>query len=107
MCFAEENKKSSKLWQEARDRSHAGWSKSDEEAVNNAIVNCEKCAAEHRQLALWLRELKAYRQAWKRIPKEIKKKILNTGDLSKKYGYYDSLEIIKRNLDELMEGFDG
>ena len=31
--------------------------------------DCKKCASEHRQLAEWLRELKAYREE---LPKEIK-----------------------------------
>lgn len=55
----------------------------DEEAEENEhICNCypdfgydkrkyEKCASEHRQLAEWLRELKAYRQAEKEIEQEL------------------------------------
>ena len=32
---------------------------------------CEKCAAEHRQLAEWLKELKAHREAWMKVVSEI------------------------------------
>ena len=31
-----------------------------------------ECAAEHRQLAEWLKELKAHREAWEKCIKEIK-----------------------------------
>ena len=33
--------------------------------------NCKECASEHRQLAEWLRELKAYRKAEKEIEQEL------------------------------------
>ena len=36
---------------------------------NESCDNCLECAKEHRQLAEWLRELKAYRKAEKERPK--------------------------------------
>ena len=41
--------------------------------VNNATcdeceaVKCRECASEHRQLAEWLKELKAYRETWSKL----------------------------------------
>lgn len=35
-------------------------------------VSCELCAAEHRQLAEWLKELQVHREAWEKCIKEIK-----------------------------------
>lgn len=31
------------------------------------VVKCRECAKEHRQLAEWLKELKAHREAWMKI----------------------------------------
>lgn len=48
--------------------------------VNNATcdeceaVKCRECASEHRQLAEWLKELKAYRKAWDKVKEELKDK---------------------------------
>lgn len=36
-------------------------------------ARCEECAEEHRQLALWLEELKRYREALQKVIDEIKK----------------------------------
>ena len=33
--------------------------------------NNTKCAAEHRQLAEWLKELKAHREAWEKVKSEL------------------------------------
>ena len=33
--------------------------------------SCSKCAAEHRQLAEWLKELKAHREAWMKVVSEV------------------------------------
>ena len=38
---------------------------------------CKECASEHRQLAEWLRELKAYRKA----EKEIEQELVNWNDI--------------------------
>ena len=41
--------------------------------VNNATcdeceaVKCRECASEHRQLAEWLKELKAYKETWNKL----------------------------------------
>ena len=59
---AEENEKTEKEWEKALSGNHIGWSKSDIHNVENAISNCGKCAAEHRQLAAWLRELQERRK---------------------------------------------
>ena len=60
---AEENEKTEKEWEKAVSGNQIGWSKSDIHNVENAISNCGKCAAEHRQLAAWLRELQERRKA--------------------------------------------
>ena len=41
-------------------------------ATEGLITKCENCAKEHRQLAEWLKELKAYRQAIENIKSEIR-----------------------------------
>lgn len=35
-------------------------------------TDCAECAADHRQLAEWLKELKDYRKTWDEIKKQIK-----------------------------------
>lgn len=35
------------------------------------VVKCRECAKEHRQLAEWLKELKAHRSAWKKLKNDI------------------------------------
>ena len=37
-----------------------------------SIAKCKKCAAEHRQLAAWLKELKAYREAFEKAKRTVK-----------------------------------
>ena len=69
---AEENSKSYEEWLACKNRGNVGWSKSDIEAVDKSIEQCKKCAEEHRQLAEWLKELKAHREAWEKCIKEIK-----------------------------------
>lgn len=39
--------------------------------------SCSKCATEHRQLATWLKELKAHRESWEKCIKEIKEWYFN------------------------------
>ena len=41
---------------------NAGWFYDKESA--NYKKKCNECAAEHRQLAEWLKELQAHREAW-------------------------------------------
>ena len=91
----------------ARCEADTDWGMGNHFIDRSGVTDIIECGKVYRQLALWLRELKAYRQAWERIPREIEKKQLNTGDPSERAAYGDSLEIIRRNLDELMEGFDG
>lgn len=45
-------------------------SDSDHRAVAEK-ASCELCAAEHRQLAEWLKELKAHREAWEKVKSEV------------------------------------
>ena len=61
---AEENSKSYEEWLACKNRGNVGWSKSDIESVDKSIEQCKKCAAEYRQLAEWLRELKAYKNKY-------------------------------------------
>lgn len=52
----------------------------DEEAWEKGSLTekkCLECASEHRQLAEWLRELKAYREA----EKEIEQELVNWNDI--------------------------
>ena len=56
---------------EEKEREKQKWERwletdSDYRAVNEK-VSCELCAAEHRQLAEWLKELKAYKEAREEI----------------------------------------
>ena len=54
---AEEQDKLCKRYDDA-----SGYSRSHNEAIRTTDAKrCEECAAEHRQLAEWLKELKAYR----------------------------------------------
>ena len=39
---------------------------------NGKNRGCLKCAAEHRQLAAWLKELKAYREAFEKAKRTVK-----------------------------------
>lgn len=39
--------------------------------LNEESVSCAECAAEHRQLAEWLKELKQHREAWQKVKTEI------------------------------------
>lgn len=51
----------------------SGYSRSHNEAIRTTDAKrCEECAAEHRQLVEWLKELKAHREAWEKCIKEIK-----------------------------------
>lgn len=44
----------------------------DRNASDPIAINCFECADEHRQLAEWLKELKAHREAWKNVEDRIK-----------------------------------
>ena len=49
----------------------------------NASENCFECADEHRQLAEWLKELKAHREAWMKVVSEVDQhtELHNDGEL--------------------------
>lgn len=50
----------------------SGYSRSHNEAIRTTDAKrCEECAAEHRQLAEWLKELQAHREAWEKLRTEI------------------------------------
>ena len=36
------------------------------------VVKCRECAKEHYQLAEWLKELKAHREAWGKVKRTVK-----------------------------------
>lgn len=59
---------------------------------------CDSCASEHRQLAEWLRELKAYRKA----EKEIEQELVNWNDIDngKCRGLFLATSIIQHYKDE-------
>ena len=48
---------------------NAGWFYDKESA--NYKKKCNECAAEHRQLAEWLKELQAHREAWMKVVSEV------------------------------------
>lgn len=39
----------------------------DRNASDPIAINCFECAEEHRQLADWLKELKAYKETWRKL----------------------------------------
>ena len=43
----------------------------DRNASDPIAINCFECADEHRQLAKWLKELKAHREAWEKVKSEL------------------------------------
>lgn len=43
----------------------------DRNASDPIAINCFECADEHRQLAEWLKELKAHREAWEKVKSEV------------------------------------
>ena len=50
----------------------SGYSRSHNEAIRTTDAKrCEECAAEHRQLTEWLKELQAHREAWEKLRTEI------------------------------------
>ena len=50
----------------------SGYSRRHNEAIRTADAKrCEECAKEHRQLATWLKELQAHREAWEKLRTEI------------------------------------
>ncbi len=58
------------------------------------VVKCRECADEHRQLAEWLKELKAHREAWKKIFDEMMDVSIPGQDAE--YVYQNIYDIIKK-----------
>lgn len=50
---------------------HCDGTKDCKALKNGKDKGCQKCAAEHRQLAEWLKELKAHREAWMKVVSEV------------------------------------
>ncbi len=75
-----------------------------EETLKNKIA-CRKCAKDHRQLAEWLRELKAYRKA----EKEIEQELVNWDDIDngKCRGLFLATSIIQHYKDEEVNTDEG
>ncbi len=67
---AEEQKKEANEWHENQVRKCELFPFAEMDYTHEN--ECKKCAEEHRQLAEWLKELKAYREAWDKCIKEIK-----------------------------------
>ena len=44
----------------------------DRNASDPTAIKCFECADEHRQLAEWLKELKAHREAWGKAKRTVK-----------------------------------
>ena len=61
-------------------------------------MDCLECAKEHRQLAKWLRELKAYRESRKEITRK-----MNSGQWSEGvvYGLDKAVRIMEKHLREV------
>ena len=91
---AEQNEKQAEIFNNPR---YSNYGKAEE---------CAECAAEHRQLAEWLKELKQRRQAIEDIKAEIEIEIqdcqIPQGHDAwwngKKYGLEDALEIIDKHI---------
>lgn len=74
----------------------------DRNASDPIAINCFECADEHRQLAEWLKELKAHREAWENVYRDIEQ--LTTilyessceGDWQYGIDKYDALDIIDK-----------
>lgn len=65
-----------------------------------------KNAEDSRQIANWLRELKAYRSMWDKVIEEInenKKTCLFFGDMERKYGLNDAKKIIEKYKKEIAD----
>lgn len=64
-----------------------GMSKDDIEEIKE----CYKCSKEHEQLAEWLKELKANREAWEKVESEIDRRILEPWENHIRDDYFDGL----------------
>lgn len=75
-----------------------------EETLKNKIA-CRECAKEHRQLADWLRELRAYKKA----EKEIEQELVNWDDIDngKCRGLFLATSIIQHYKSEEVNADEG
>ena len=62
---AEEQKKEANEWHENQVRKCELFSFAEMDYTHEN--ECKKCAEEHRQLADWLKELKAYKETWNKL----------------------------------------
>ena len=69
---AEENEHDATIWKKTKQ--------------TKEVERCEKCAADHRQLAEWLRELKKYRAIFKKIGRVLGENGYTMDDLDSIFG---------------------
>lgn len=51
----------------------------DRNASDPIAISCGECADNHRQLATWLKELKAHREAWGKAKRTVKAYLMLEG----------------------------
>lgn len=80
---------------EAEEQKYKDW-KGDYSHLNK-IDSCLECASEHRQLAEWLRKLKAYKEAKEKI--ELKAEKCPQDEI--RYGMLSALYVLEKCLKEV------
>ena len=72
-------------------------------ATQDMISHCYECAEEHRRLADWLRELKAYKKAYTEIDSKIECDYMGTNgyEMAVSDGYQGAINIIDRCIEEV------
>lgn len=67
------------------------------------LKRCQECASEHRQLAEWLRELKAYKEAYVEIKNKTESGYFGFDDYeaAEANGYRKSIKIIDKCIGEV------
>lgn len=88
--LAEENEKDAKQFKRFR-------------GTQDMISHCYECAKEHRQLAEWLKELKAYKKAYTEIDSKIESDYMgnNEYEMAVSDGYQGAINIIDRCIEEV------
>lgn len=77
---------------------------SEDAGMNGALAKTfAECASEHRQLAEWLRELKAYKKAYTEIDSKIESDYMgnNEYEMAVSDGYQSAINIIDRCIEEV------
>lgn len=71
--------------------------------VGKGLDECEECAKEHRQLAEWLRELKAYKEAYVEIKNKTESGYFGFDDYeeAEANGYRKAIKIIDKRIEEV------